>query len=503
MTSLRITAALALAFVVATLTACGGTTAKTGVSGDAGASMVRSGALAYAAVDSDLSSSQWSKVDDLLKKFPDHDKWLAQLKRSLKNHDPSIDYDRDIKGALGPEVDVAVFAGQGGKPAFAALTKPDSMDKAKALVRKLNQGSSAGDRAVSREVDGWLAISDTQAGIDAVLKGSSDSSLADDALFKDAMSSLPTDALAKGYVNGRQLDTFLSGLFGRSAQTAAVGPNPLAPLGLDKVDWIGAAVDAQDDGMRFQAGVNGAGGGTFTGAATPYSSTLLSGVPGDALAFVTLQGASTTNQLDQLRQNPQLGPAFRAFERRLGVQLDSVFALFSHEVAFYVRRGAGLPEFSLVLEAPDTQATLATLDKLAARVSVLEHTRLYVEQQDGITVKSIGLSRVTVHWAGFDNRVLLTTGPTGIADYRASGSKLADSAAYKDALAAAGAPDKTGGLVYLNLHDGLQLIDAYAGAAGGTLPPDVEKNLKPLKSFVAYSSKSGDLAKATAFLEIK
>src|ERR671933_1454605 len=61
---------------------CGGTT-KSGVSGESGASKVRSGALAYVAVDSDLASSQWKQVDDLLEKFPGHDQWLRSLEREL------------------------------------------------------------------------------------------------------------------------------------------------------------------------------------------------------------------------------------------------------------------------------------------------------------------------------------------------------------------------------------------------------------------------------------
>ena len=497
----RLTAAFAVASAAAVLTACGGTTEKSGVSGDAGAAMIRSGALAYVAVDSDLSSDEWSKVDDLLKKFPDRDKWLADLKASLKNGDPSVDYDRDVKGALGPEVDVAVVA-NGRRPAYVALTKPDSMDKAKALVRKLNSDQS-GDDAVMREVDGWLVISSTQAMIDQVLKGSADKSLADDALFKDATGSLPTDALAKAYVNGKELNTFLDNLVGGASQTAAAGTNPFSQLGLDKLDWIGAAVDAKDDGIRFEAGVNGAGSGKVTGTGNPYASKLISGVPGDAIAFVTFQGTSTTQQIEQLRTNPQFGPVFRAFERELGMSVESIVRLFSHEVAFYVRRGPGLPEFSLVLESPDTQSTLATLDKLAASIAQHLQTRIYTEEQDGVTVKSIGLSRVTVHWAGFDGRVLLTTAPTGIADYRAGNTKLPDSQEYKDALDAAGAPDKTGGLIWLDLHDGAQLIENYLRASGDGVPPRVAADLKPLRSFVAYSSAQGDLAKVSAFLQIK
>jgi hypothetical protein len=498
---LRLALAALVACAAAIAAGCGGTTAKSGVSGVAGASLVRSGAVAYLALDSDLSSSQWGKVKDLLNKFPDHDKWIHQLKQSLAQQDPPIDYDRDLKGALGPEVDVAVVAPAHGKPVFAALTEPESMDKARELVKKENTSGSG--HAVFREVGSWAVVGESNAAIDQVLKESGGQSLADDTLFKDAVASLPTDSLAKAYVNGKQLNTLVESMVGGTAQTAAAAPNPLAPLGLDKLDWIGASIDAKDDGARFQAGVNGAGGGALLGSGAPYNSTLISGVPADALAFLTFQGGSIHDQFSQLRNNPQFGPAFAQAEKALGMSLDPVLALFGHEVAFYVRRGPGLPELSLVLEEPDTQAALATIDRLASRVAEKAHTHIYAEQQGGLQVKSMGLSRVTVHWAGFDGRVLLTTSPTGIADYRAGGEKLADAAAYKDALAAAGAPDKTSSLVYANLHDGLQLIENYAGAGGGKVPPNLEANLKPLHSFVMYSTANDNEAKATAFLEIK
>jgi hypothetical protein len=498
---LRLALAALVACAAAIAAGCGGTTSKSGVSGEAGASLVRSGALAYLAVDSDLSSSQWGKVKDLLNKFPGHDKWIRRLEQSLAQQEPSIDYDRDLKDALGPEVDFAVAAPPQGKPVFAVLTKPDSMDEARELVKKENTSGSG--HAVLREVDGWAVVGESDAAIDQVLKASGDQSLADDAPFEDAMAALPADALAKAYINGKRLGSFVGGLVGGAAQTAAVGPNPLAPLGLDKLDWIGAAVDAKDDGIRFQGGANASGSGQPLNTPAPYASTLISGVPADALAFMTFRGESVHDQFTQLQNNPQFGSAFAQIEKALGMRLEPLLALFGHEAAFYVRRGPGLPEFSLVLEEPDTQAALATIDRLANRVAEEAHTHVYAEQQDGLRVKSIGLSRVTVHWAGFDGRVLLTTSPTGIADYRAGGDKLPDASAYKDVLAAAGAPDKTSGLVYADLHDGLQLLLNYAGASGTKVPPDVQANLKPLRSFVAYGTADGDLAKFSAFLQIK
>jgi len=140
---------------------------------------------------------------------------------------------------------------------------------------------------------------------------------------------------------------------------------------------------------------------------------------------------------------------------------------------------------------------------VARRVATLVPARRGEETQGGLDVKTLNFGPVTVRWAGFDGRVSLTTAPTGIADYRASGDKLGDNSAFKDALDAAGAPDKTNGLFFVNVADAMELAKSYAGLGGANLPPEVRENLKPLQSFVAFATSDGDLTKTTAFLEIK
>jgi Protein of unknown function (DUF3352) len=491
-------ATLALVLAALLLAGCGGTE-KSGVSDDSGAKLIRPGALAYAAIDSDLGSSQWQQVDALLKKFPGRDEWLASLKRSLA--EKNLDYDRDVKDALGPEVDIAVVsAGSPQRPAIALLTKPDSMDKARALVRELDQSPR---QPATRVVDGWLAVSKTNEMLDRVLKGSETTSLADDAAFKDAFAELPTDALAKAYVNGRQLADLADALLNGGAQPTAAGDG-LSPFGLDKLDWISASLQAKDNGLDFEGDVKGASGSRLVEGGASYASKLITGVPSDALAFGTFRGGAFAVQLSELRKNPMFDQGLRQAEKALGMRLDEVLSLLTQEVAFYVRRGPGLPEFSLVLEEPDEQQAFATLQRLFARIDrVTPAQPCHAPSEAGVTVGCVDFGRFTIRYAAFDGKVLVTTAPTGISDYRATGDKLADDQAFKDALDAAGAPDKTGSLVYVNVHDGVQLIESYMGISGEEMPPKVRENLKPLKSFVAYSVTKGDLTRLTAFLEIE
>jgi Protein of unknown function (DUF3352) len=490
----RLLAAAACAATAVVAAGCGGSTPKSGGLGESGASMVTSGALAYVAIDSDLGSSQWQKLDSLLKKFPIRDRLLAKLKDELAKK--QLDYERDVKPALGPETDLAVEAGSSVQDiAYAYLWKPDSMEKAKALVQKLDQSSPS----ATRIVDGWLVVSDKEEMIDRVLKGSG-SSLADDGKFKEAMGKLPDDALVKAYANGRQISDLVDSIFGGTAQTTALGGGS-SQFGLDKLDWLAAALAAKDDGIGLEGDIKGTNGTPF--ALQQYESKLISGVPADAIAFISFHGKPGFDPLSQARRNPAFSEGLRQIEQMLGMSLDHVFALFEHETVFYVRRGPGIPEFSLVLETPDTQQALTTIDGLASRVAAFTHGRLGSEKEDGLDVKTLTYGPVTLHWAGFDGRVLLTTAPTGISDYRASGDKLGDSSSFKDALDAAGAPDKNGGLVYVNLADAVQLIQNYAGIANGKLPADVRENLKPLRSLVAYGTSGDDVTKLGAFLAVK
>jgi hypothetical protein len=485
---------LGVAALCAVVAGCGGSTKPGSASNESGATLVTSGALAYAAIDSDLSSDQWKQVDELLHKFPIRDHLIAELAKALdKQH---LEYLRDIKPALGPEVDVAAVTGASlNDVAFALLTKPESIDKAKALVQKLDESDQGGTPWVTRVVDGWLLVSDKQEMIDRVLKGSG-SALADDDNYKAAVEKLPDDALAKAYVNGRQLGEAFKSLFSGTAQTAAAGGS--APFGLDQLDWVSAALIARDNGVALEAHTQGAA--PAGEGSEPFASKLISGVPADALAFATFRGSGNGNPIDELRKNPMLAPGIEQVEHVLGMRLEPILALLGNETAVYVRRGVGLPEVSLVLETPDTSRALATLDRLAQRAVMLAGAKLSDEPNG---VRALNFGPVTIRWAGFDGRVLVTSGPTGIEDYRAGGSKLSGADAFKDALDAAGVPDKTNGFVYVDIGETVELIQNYAGVGGEKLPADLRENLKPLKSFVAFATSSGRTGTASAFLEVK
>ena len=475
------------------LAACGGgaTSGAGEGSSPSGAAMVRAGLLAFVSIDSDLGSSQWQQVDKLAQKFPGRDKALAQIEQALSKE--GVDYGKDVRPALGPEVYLAIVSGgTSSSTNVVALTKPDDPAKFKALVAKLNASDSSGKPAVYREADGWYALSDSQGAITEVLKGDR-TPLSDDSTYKDALGKLPGDALVKAFLDGQRVNALVS-------QAASEGGSGLDTfsLGLDTLKYISASASAEDDGVRVRGASSG---GNLAGS--EFASKLIDGVPGDAFALLSFRGEGTTDQLGKLKSNPQVGPALAQIEKSLGVSFEQVLALLRGEIAFYARPGAGIPELTLALEEKDESGALATLDKIAARLAAATGARVEPGTQSGHPVKTINFGQFAIHYGGVGGKVVITSGVNGIADYRGSGDHLPDSAEFKQAKDAAGMPDANGGFMFVDLKDALPLLEGFAGLAGQSLPSEVTENLRPLRSFLAWSEGSGGSRTFDAFLEIK
>ena len=106
--------ALATAAVVAfalLLAACGGSSSsKSGSAsgGASGADAAPADAPLFVSVNTDLSSSQWKTVNTLMDKFPGKDKTLADGRTSFET-ESGLNWETDVKPALGPELDFVVL----------------------------------------------------------------------------------------------------------------------------------------------------------------------------------------------------------------------------------------------------------------------------------------------------------------------------------------------------------------------------------------------------------
>jgi Protein of unknown function (DUF3352) len=482
----RMRAAVVAVFAALTLVGCGGE--NLGAGGESASSLLKPGAIAYWESISDTDSDQWQQVEELLGRFPDGDKWIAQLKQDLAE-DEGVDWEQDVKPALGDQVAVAVYSEAGaGEPRIVGLTNTDDPDKTLALIRKLNSGEES--PTVERVVDDWVVVSDSEAAIDAALKGEG-RALADDENFKSAMEELPDDALTTAYVN----PAAALRAFGALDPDAEKG---FELFGLDQIDFAGAWAKAKDDGAELAFALRGEGADKLLGSGDPYASALLDRVPEDAFAFTTFRGEGMSAQFQQFQESPFYKMFVQELEREFGFKLAELAALFDGEVAFFARPGAPIPELTLLLDSDNAEQS---------RESAARLLRTLAERGDGQVTEDGGVT--TARFEGFsvsvgslEDAVIVTTSRNAIADLRAEGGKLADSERYKAAIEAAGAPDQYTGLAYVDLAETIELIMGFADSSGEDVPPEISRNLQPLKSLVAYGTLEGNVASGVTFVEI-
>ena len=64
-------------------------------------------------------------------------------------------------------------------------------------------------------------------------------------------------------------------------------------------------------------------------------------------------------------------------------------------------------------------------------------------------------------------------------------------------------PDSTRGFAYIDVKDVLPLLEGLGALSGRSLPSDATENLRPLRSFLAWSEGGSDARTYNAFLQIK
>jgi Protein of unknown function (DUF3352) len=445
---LGVAAALSAAGLLA---GCGGSSGAGSGSGGigAGASVAPADSVAFVAVDTDVSSSQWQAVDALLQKFPGHDALLAKLEQSLSAK-TKLSWADDVKPALGPELDLVVLPNDAAKPELVGLVQPADTAKFAALLQKIDTGT--GKQLVTAQVGGWTAVAESQPALDAVTGASTH--LADDNTYQDATAKLAGAALATVYANGTEAHQLLGSL-----KTSLPMPSTAAQL-----QWISADVVAAGNGLKIDGFVRTQGGAA---PAQPYASTLVSKIPSGALAVADFDATSL--------------PAKSSLASSLG-----------GETAFYVSPGEPIPSVTLVTHPADPQAAADALDKAFSGLG---------SSSSAGGLGSI-LGNLHLYHAIDGGTLIASTSQQAIADFQSGGSKLADDGAFKDATSAASMPSATNGFVYVDLHDALPLVEGLAGLMGAKLPAGIQGDLAPLQSLTAYATTSGDETSFTAFLAI-
>jgi Protein of unknown function (DUF3352) len=471
-----------LAAVALAAAGCGGTTAQIG---SGATSIVPASAPAFIAIDSNPSSSQWQTINRLASKFPDKQKAVDSIKQDMSKD--GVDWEKDVKPALGDEFDAVWLDFENDGENVVLLTQPKDPAKFKALIEKANAAAKSPDDKVFYDTfKGWAVAAPTKAVIDRFEKASTTatSTLADDKSFTQSMDRLGDDAAVRAYVNGK----FLMQLARR------YGGSQLKPY-IDKVgtlDWVAARLGATSEGIGFDTIVHGTPGPLFkqSAKASAFSPKLLGSVPADALVYMSFHGSK--GMFNGLQQNPALNtPQFRQFAQ----PLKQIGRILEGENAIYARPGTNIPEVTLV----STPSSLGTpiLDRMVQQYA---GTAPQARTIDGVRVHGIASNGVGLYYADVDGKFVVTDQPQGIRAAKHSGKSLSDNSEFKQAKDASGLPDKTWSTLYVNIHASVPYGERLAQQH---IPAEVARNIKPLRSAVEYAASHTHELQISFFLRIK
>ena len=470
---MRVSLAALLAGCVLAVTGCGGSENTAATGGEGAASIVPKSAAVYLSVDTDLDSKQVNQLEDLLRKFPDRGKLFEEFQTGPA--DQQLDWKTDVEPALGKTLDLAVL-GLDREDAVAIL-KPGDEAKLNALLAKSD------DKPVTRKVEGWTLIADDAATLDRFVNARADGSLENNARFQDAMSELPDDALAKLYVNG-------------AAAMAAADKAGAASGSKNTLDAFAAALGAESSGLRLDGALKADLQDDFA-SVQPYEPKLLDAAPKGAYAFLSGNGYGKVGE--SLKGVPGLYDQLR---RYLGIDTDALAGLVEGEFAVWVSKGIPIPEVTFLSEAKDGKASLAAVDRLVRMMAASGNAERRTTEVDGVPATQVVVSGITVTYAAFDGKVIVTTRPGAIADVRNGGDSLADDSTFADAQKDADMGDTTFGFLYLDIPELVELVEGYAGLSGESIPPEVSRNLEPLGTFLLQTGGEPEDLKLSAFLAI-
>jgi hypothetical protein len=439
------------------------------------------------AIDTDLDSSQWQTVNELANKFPDKQKAIDSIKQQLTKN--GLDWEEDLKPALGPELDVVMldFAHPG---ETVALLQPKNQGAFEDAVRKGNAADPS-NKLVYKQFHGWTVVSDKPAAIDAFMQASDSAkrTLSEDKTFSSAMDKAG-DGIFRAYVNGASV---------MAAARTYMGPDAGSYFKkLGTLDWLLMTLRAKSDGIAWDTTVHGTPGKAFKNVdAHASNGSLQKVVPKDALLYLAFHGSR--GMLGGLGDNPIL-QQFGA--KDLGEAFRQVGRLLEGENALYVRAAGrkDVPEVTFIAAPGGGLDGAATLDRILNRFAKELGARPKQTTIAGVPARVIGAGPIAVRYANVKGRLVVTDLPSGIVFAKNGGKTLADSQEYQDAARSSGLPASPHVVLYVDIHSTIPVINRFGGAR---IPAEVERNLKPLRSALEYAVSRSHELQISFFLRIK
>jgi Protein of unknown function (DUF3352) len=460
-----------------------------------GATIAPASAIAFVSIKTDFSSEQWKQVAKLAGRFPGTPQLIAEVKKQTNG----LDFDRDVKPALGPEVDLVWIDARNGGNDVVGLTKPDTKAKLAALLKKSR--SKGETRAVTAQVGDWVAIADSRAKLDRFKTASTGDKLSGDKDFKQAFQGLDSDSSVRAWISG----VFVQSAIDRGLLQA--GATPRLTHGVGDLHAISGAAKAEDEGAGIELD------GLIDPAPDPatFSPSLPDAVPGGALLYVstTSLDAPLKTVLRLVGESlPKFNTQLSQAEGVLGITLKGdIYPLLKDESALAVYPGTPtLPKILFVQKIDDEQKADSLLRRFSAIAQLGGSIKTETVQLAGENVQKLTFTGppVTIY-DGTAKGKLFVTNAADLAEQTISGpaSSLGDDQLFRSTRKAAGVPGKVAAFAFGDLENGLPYVLRLARQSGNVVPPEAFANTKPLHGAVVYLVKDGDALRISGFQTIK
>ncbi len=459
-------AALAAALAAA---GCGG--GAGGGSVPEGASIAPASAIAFVSVKTDFSSAQWRQVAKLAGRFPGTPQLIAELKKQTNG----LDFNRDVKPALGPEVDLVWIDARNGGNDVVGLTKPDTKEKLTALLEKSR--TKGEPKAFTVQVGDWVAIADSQAKLDRFRTASAGGKLADDKDFKRAFEQLESDSSVRAWISGELVQSAIDG------GLVSGGAPPRLTHDIGDLLALSGSAKAEDNGASIELD------GLIDPTPDPatFSPSLQDDVPAGALLYV-----STTS----------LEAPLKTILRLIGESRPK----FNTQLSQSTRARRRFRGFCSSRRSTTSRRRPRCCAGSARSLSSAAASRPRPCSSRGRASRSspspVPPSRSPT--ASRRGRCLSPTRPTS-PNRRSRGRQAASGTTRSSAPRATrpGCPERLPRSPSGDLENGLPYVLGLARQAGNAIPPEAFANTKPLHGAVAYLVKDGDALRISGFQTIK
>jgi len=414
-----------------------------GAARDRAVDLVPADALLYVHVHVEPASDQWSRADEIVRQLPAlrrlRDRALDNLSRGRR----PLDFETQVRPWIGDEAALALLR-EGDRATSLILVRVADRRFARRFLAGAGESRSERHRGVALRVYGTLAAAfvgkflavgsprNVRAAIDTTRRRS----LGRQQLFRQAVEKLDTDdPLAYAYAPQRGIAQVVRGQRGLIGQIRSLVDTP-------GLQGAAAAVRAESNGIRLDLA-------TLHAARAPegqFRPTLPEEVPSSTMAFVGAVGLDGV--LDQLQRiSGAQGAALPGLVRRLRRQLGrsgeaalvkAVAPLLGRESALFVTPPVNLPVVTLVVADTSVEEGGQVLEALQPVISrLLENPAggqvpaIIPRRIAGVNATTLSLSpTLTLTYAAFDGKLVVSTSPGGIRQLRRRGDSLSDNASF-------------------------------------------------------------------------